>query len=129
MNNVTALTYLFTDYMAGMAVNLAYALGIHKEETLSMFNQSEQAARYAISQYFSWTIPTVILKLTTYQDAICGNLCTLWTVFWPPALVVPIQSTVRLPLSYVLRPPDTSPTESSLQKTMIYHFLSRPQES
>ncbi|KAH6672312.1 fungal-specific transcription factor domain-containing protein [Halenospora varia] len=29
----------------GMAVNLAFALGVHKEETLSVFNSSEQRAR------------------------------------------------------------------------------------
>lgn len=31
-----------------MAINLSYALGIHKEETLPMFDLSEQTARYAI---------------------------------------------------------------------------------
>lgn len=31
-----------------MAVNLAYAIGVHKEEALLVFSSSEQAVRYAI---------------------------------------------------------------------------------
>ncbi len=36
---------LVTDNALGMAINLSYALGIHKEETLPMFDPLEQTAR------------------------------------------------------------------------------------
>jgi len=35
----------------GMAVNLSYALGIHKEETLPVFESREQDLRLVVSQF------------------------------------------------------------------------------
>jgi len=38
---------------AGMAVNLSYALGIHKQETFPIFDSQEQTKRSAVLQPYA----------------------------------------------------------------------------
>jgi hypothetical protein len=66
-----------------MAINLSYTLGIHKEETLPMFDPSEQTARWVALLSHLHVLVSGVKTYIFHADEIYGDLCMSWIASWP----------------------------------------------